>query len=146
MKLTLRKKSPYSEIFWSVFSHIRTNYGEIRTISPYSVRMRENADQKYSEYGHSSRIISSCDKQSSAKRYNLKEHQRLPFWSMGSFYFFVVENKSFTILNHFVKLTKRKHNPRMTIYVIRSFLQVGFRFQYQLVNPVWLSFHFFSFS
>ena len=41
---------------------------------------------------------------------------------------------------------KRKHNPRMNIYVIRSFLQVGFRFQYQLINLVWLSFDFFSFS
>ena len=33
-------------ILWSVFSHIRTEYGEIRSISPYSVRMRENTDQK----------------------------------------------------------------------------------------------------
>ena len=32
------------------------------------------------------------------------------------------------------------------LYVIRSFLQVGFRFQYQLINLVWLSFDFFSFS
>ena len=32
--------------FWSLFSHIRTEYGEIRSISPYSVRMRENTDQK----------------------------------------------------------------------------------------------------
>ena len=32
--------------FWSLFSRIRTEYGEIRSISPYSVRMRENADQK----------------------------------------------------------------------------------------------------
>ena len=32
--------------FWSVFSRIRTEYGEIRSISPYSVRMRENTDQK----------------------------------------------------------------------------------------------------
>ena len=31
-------------------------------------------------------------------------------------------------------------------YVIRSFLQVGFCFQYQLSNLVWLSFDFFSFS
>ena len=34
----------------------------------------------------------------------------------------------------------------MTIYVIRSFLHVGFRFQHQLVNLAWLSFDFFSFS
>ena len=32
--------------FWSAFSHIRTEYGEIRSISPYSVWMRENTDQK----------------------------------------------------------------------------------------------------
>ena len=32
--------------FWSVFSHIRTEYGEIRIISPHSARMPENTDQK----------------------------------------------------------------------------------------------------
>ena len=32
------------------------------------------------------------------------------------------------------------------LYVVKSFLQVGFRFQYQLINLVWLSFDFFSFS
>ena len=32
--------------FWSVFSHIWTEYAEVRSISPYSVRMRENMDQK----------------------------------------------------------------------------------------------------
>ena len=48
----LNKKCPYSEFFWSIFSRIRTEYGEIRSISPCSVRMRENRDQKISEYGH----------------------------------------------------------------------------------------------
>ena len=32
--------------FWSVFSSIRTEYGEILRISPYLVGMRENKDQK----------------------------------------------------------------------------------------------------
>ena len=32
--------------FWSVFFRIRTEYGEILRISPYSVWMRENTDQK----------------------------------------------------------------------------------------------------
>ena len=32
--------------FWSVFSRIPTEYGEIRSISPYSVQMREDKDQK----------------------------------------------------------------------------------------------------
>ena len=38
-------------VFLVLFSHIRTEYWE-RSIFPYSVRMRENADQKNSEYGH----------------------------------------------------------------------------------------------
>ena len=32
--------------FWSVFSRIRAEYGEILRISPYSVRLRENTKQK----------------------------------------------------------------------------------------------------
>ena len=32
--------------FWSVFSRIRTEYGEILRISLHSIRMRENMDQK----------------------------------------------------------------------------------------------------
>ena len=44
----LRKKCLYSELFWSVFSRIRTDYGEIQSISPYSERMRENTDQNNS--------------------------------------------------------------------------------------------------
>ena len=32
--------------FWSVFSLIRTEYGEILRISLHSIRMRENMDQK----------------------------------------------------------------------------------------------------
>ena len=55
--ITLRKKCPYSEFLWFVFSCIRTEYGKIRSISPYSVRMRENADQNNSKYGHFSRRV-----------------------------------------------------------------------------------------
>ena len=36
----LREKCRYSEFFWSIFSHIWTEYGD----SPYSVEMRENTD------------------------------------------------------------------------------------------------------
>ena len=49
---SLRKNCPYSEFFCSAFSRIQTEYGDLRSKSPYSVRMRENLDQKYSEYGH----------------------------------------------------------------------------------------------
>ena len=51
-KVSLRENCLYSELFWSVFSRIRTEYGEILRISPYSVRMRENTDQNNSEYCH----------------------------------------------------------------------------------------------
>ena len=50
--LTLREKCPYSEFFWSVFSRFWTEYGEIPPISPYSVQMWGNKDQKNSGYGH----------------------------------------------------------------------------------------------
>ena len=46
--LPLREKCSYSELFWSALSHIWTEYEDL---SPYSVRMRENADQNNPEYG-----------------------------------------------------------------------------------------------
>ena len=55
--IKLREKCPYSEFFWSSFSLIKTEYGEIRSISLYSVWIRENANQKISEYGHFSRSV-----------------------------------------------------------------------------------------
>ena len=51
MTISLREKCPYLEFFWPVFSRIRTEYGEILRISSYSVRIRENTDQKKYEYG-----------------------------------------------------------------------------------------------
>ena len=40
------------DFFWSVFSRIRTEYGEIFCISQFSVRVRENTDQKDFECEH----------------------------------------------------------------------------------------------
>ena len=48
---TLHEKFPYSVFFWSFISRIGTEYGEILRISLYQVQMRENTDQKNSEYG-----------------------------------------------------------------------------------------------
>ena len=58
--VSLREKWRYSEFFWSVFSRIRTECGEINRISPYSVKMRENTDQTNSEYGDSSHSVCFC--------------------------------------------------------------------------------------
>ena len=49
---TMREKCSYSEFFWSVFSDNRTEYSKILRISPYSIRMQENKDQKKCKYGH----------------------------------------------------------------------------------------------
>ena len=55
LRWTRRKKCPYLELFWPALSHIQKEYEEIRNISPYSVRMRENADQNNFEYEQFSR-------------------------------------------------------------------------------------------
>ena len=55
--VTLRENCSYLELFLSVFSRIRTECGEIRRVSPYSVRMQENANENNSEYGHFLRSV-----------------------------------------------------------------------------------------
>ena len=42
----LREECPNTEVFLVRIFRIPTEYGEVRTISPYSARMRENTDQK----------------------------------------------------------------------------------------------------
>ena len=49
---SLREKCPYSELFWPVFFRTQAEFGEIQNISPNSVRMQKNTDQKNSEYRH----------------------------------------------------------------------------------------------
>ena len=49
------KSARIRSLLWSEFSCIRAEYGEIWSISPYSLRMRENAYQNNSKYGHFSR-------------------------------------------------------------------------------------------
>ena len=71
LRRTLRKKCPSSELFWSAFSRIRTKYGEILRISPYPVRMRENADHHNFEYGHFSR--SRNDQKNESRKYISQE-------------------------------------------------------------------------
>ena len=53
----MHEECPYLELFWSVFSRIWTENGEIGSISSYSLRMRENTDQNNSKYGQFLRSV-----------------------------------------------------------------------------------------
>ena len=48
--MTLREKCPFSEFLWSIIFRIRTKYGEIRSMFPYSVRMPKSKDKNNSKY------------------------------------------------------------------------------------------------
>ena len=46
IQYTAWKVSKYGVFFWSVFPCIWNEYGDLRSKSPYSVRIQENTDQK----------------------------------------------------------------------------------------------------
>ena len=46
------------ELFWSVFSRIWTEYGDLLRKSPYLVQIRENKDHRNSVFKHFLRIVS----------------------------------------------------------------------------------------
>ena len=48
----LRKNCQYSEFFWSIFSRIPTEYGDLPSKSSNSVQMPENTEENNFEYGH----------------------------------------------------------------------------------------------
>ena len=56
-QVTMREKYPCSGLFWFIFFHIWTEYGEILPISPYSVQLQENTEENNCEYGHFLRSV-----------------------------------------------------------------------------------------
>ena len=76
VKYTLRKKYPYSELFGSAFSRIRTEYGEILRVSPYSVRMLRTRITPNTDTFHAVIVCTKCFKnQPSAKLNPLKKQK-----------------------------------------------------------------------
>ena len=71
--------------FWSAFSCIWTEYGDLRSKSPYSVGIQENTDQKNSVFGHFS-----CSEHLANLNYSISTHSNhysndtLCYW--GSYY------------------------------------------------------------
>ena len=57
----MREKCPKWSFFWSVFSCIRTEYRDLLSKSPYSVRIQENTDQKKFVFGDFSRSVHFSD-------------------------------------------------------------------------------------
>ena len=51
-KIYTRVNTAYLELFWSLFPSIRTEYGKIWSISPYSFQKRKNIDHNNPDYGH----------------------------------------------------------------------------------------------
>ena len=102
--MILREKCPCLELFWSVFSRIQTEYGEIRNISPYSVQMRENTDQNNSEYGHFLRSVTFNS--DSLKYLTIIPHKQLPFFILRDLKIIMIPS-AFVILVDVIYL---KHN------------------------------------
>ena len=63
--------------FWSVFFLIRSEYEEIIRISPYSVRMRENTDQKKLR---SWTLLTQCDVSRGYKKRSVGWNRSLVFY------------------------------------------------------------------
>ena len=56
LTVTLRKKRPYSELFWSAFPRLFPAFG-LNTESPNTRKCGKNADQNNSKYGHFLRAV-----------------------------------------------------------------------------------------
>ena len=76
--VTLRKKCPYLEFFWSVLSCIRNEYGDLVFKLAYSVRMWKNTDQKNYKYGYFSRSVNLLQQ-------NRGFHWRATCWKLNTF-------------------------------------------------------------
>ena len=91
--------------FWSVFSRLRTEYGQILRISLNSVRMRENTDQKKNPYldtFHAVNILITSDPLSCKQSF-----RRANYWS---YYWLHCTNKVFTQLSLTSNLWNKKNN------------------------------------
>ena len=67
-------RCPYSEFFWSVFSLIHTEYGDLLGKCLHWVRIQENTDQKNPKYGLFSRSV-----------HEYKKHKKTEFYVVHIF-------------------------------------------------------------
>ena len=142
--LWLYEKCPYFEFFWSVFSRIRTEYGEIRSASPYPDQMRENTDQKNSEYGYYSYSMSyhkfpkakaSFHFEGIADIEILFRNKHLTF-SPFNVELYLATAKTFDIMNHFnTKLTRTQKSKGITYSQGKLFPCFKFWMKWKQLGP-----------
>ena len=97
IKISMSKRCGYTEFFWSIFSYIRTEYGDLLCKSSCLIWVQEYKEQKNSEYGHFLRDVSPVK--------NIE----------GEFYFQV----------YFHRIERFHENARgLTLHKIRSFLRI----------------------
>ena len=98
---TLRKKCPYSKLFWFEFPSIRTEHGKILHISPYSLRMQKNVDQNNAEYGHFLRSDSHYKVQPIQADHNILRFALSFQICLSIFYFIRINQRPWTWWNGF---------------------------------------------
>ena len=113
------KSIQIQSFFWSVFSRIRPECGEIFCISPYSVRMRKNTDQKNSVFGHVSCSDVNFENQSLPRvqeEFNIYEILR------KSLNFGVCRNRSI-LSKHLWDITTRNIQTILNLIYVRNILK-----------------------
>ena len=121
LKVHCRKKCPYSGLH---FPELELNV-ERRSISPYSVRMREITDQNNSDYGHFSRS-STNQKKSPYLKGPTKNcfSQHVDEYSMLMFKSFILCN--FWVSPYFIFVIIGQHEISSYFRVCSGFVQVFF--------------------
>ena len=122
----LREKCLYFDFYLSAFSSIPSEYKEILRISPYSVQMQENTDQKNSEYGHFLR--------SAGNSYSGKLVKNAKKWNRVLHCFWDCDNTSLKIymtnsISIFCKGMFTKCHQKIVLYILYPL------FCYHLSNP-----------
>ena len=133
---TLREKCLYLEFSWAVFSRIRTEYGEIRLISSYSIQMRDNTPYLSAfspDVGKSSvslRIQSKCGKIRTRKSPNTDTFRTVRIIDL--LFFYLVSTNSvqklppITLHQYFnVKFVKLRNVIFLKIALNYLFLKLG---------------------
>ena len=75
--------------FWSVFSYIRTEYGDLQSKSLDSVRIQENTDQNNSVFGHFLYILINLQNSKSREIFLMKKFIHPPENSQRNTSFFM---------------------------------------------------------